>query len=303
MSGPQFQAQQAEPMRRQFPELHPKDQTIKLNRKARIESNWAIDIRECLPFSIRPRVELKKGAKARVGDASVSHELWWNWSVELLRSLEELSTMTATKLPFAQELLQLEVSQRQQNPKHPQRKIVEVLLGDVQRVIDGMRRNQQQRNMNATNGDGDDDDLNTEGNGFIGGGDYHGGNDEYGAAMGGDDSMFADGHGSNATSSPSRQLRGPNLNTLNGVHSFRSPMDGALCEGVGYLPPTTRPVGMELRATEMRARSIRLRAQAQRLEAEALELEADAADFRAQLQHQPGAEQEQHDESAENEEQ
>ena len=153
------------PMRRQFLELHPKDQTIKLNRRARIESNWSCKVQDCLPLHLRPRVELKKGAKARVGDVGVSEEIWWNWSVELLRGLEELSTLTATKIEFAQELLHLEVTSRQQNPKHPQRRICEALLGDVQRVLDGMKRSnilhkaaQNGYRAITTNKEADDDD-------------------------------------------------------------------------------------------------------------------------------------------------
>lgn len=269
------------PVRRQFTELHPKDQTTKLNRKTRIETNWGISIQECLPINIRPRVELKKGAKARVGDIGVAEEVWWNWSVELLRGLEELSTSTASKLGFAQELLTLEVSQRQQNPKHPQRKLAELLLGDVQRVVEGMRRNARGTTMNEA--EGQDDNMEDA----I---DYQ----EDQATQGGveeeterkSSSPFPPVDNSNARQAPAASM------TANGIpmtpgHSmahgalftparptFRTPINGNPNQGLSLLT----------RSTEMRARAVRLRANATRLEAEATDLETDAAEFRAQLE-------------------
>jgi hypothetical protein len=60
------------PRRRAFEELHPRDRTVKTNRRTRIEANWGLSVQECIPMKIRPRVELKKGAKIRVGDIAGS---------------------------------------------------------------------------------------------------------------------------------------------------------------------------------------------------------------------------------------
>lgn len=127
-------------VRRQFEELHPKDQQAKTGKKLHIEKNWDCNIQECLPREIRPRCEIKKGSKARMGDAGLTEEIWWNWSVELLKCLEELSAMTVGNHELAQELLVIAVQERQENPKSTQRKIVELLLGDAQRVCDERRR-------------------------------------------------------------------------------------------------------------------------------------------------------------------
>lgn len=130
---------------REFTDLHPEAQKIKLGRRIRIERNWGCDIQDCLPEEIRPRVEVMKGHKARVGEPGSEEEVWWNWSVELLRALEKWSELTSNKLTFAQEMLRLEVQQRQQNPESVQKKIAELLLGDVQRVVSHTRREKQRR--------------------------------------------------------------------------------------------------------------------------------------------------------------
>ncbi|PSK42582.1 Start control protein cdc10 [Elsinoe australis] len=126
--------------RREFNDLHPKDQQIKQTKKLCIEKNWGTPIDRCLPESIRPRIELKKGAKARVSDPDVDPEVWWNWSVELLKAIEELSSMTEGDLSYACQLLTVEVEERQLNPKSSQRKVSELLLGDVQKVVDEQRK-------------------------------------------------------------------------------------------------------------------------------------------------------------------
>ncbi|KAF2149898.1 hypothetical protein K461DRAFT_35732 [Myriangium duriaei CBS 260.36] len=125
---------------RAFGDLHYKDQQLKQTKKLCIEQNWQCSIEECLPPAIRPRVEVKKGAKARVDDKGVSEEKWWNWSVELLKSVEELSSMTEGELQYAQQLLEIEVELRQNNPRSSQRKILELLLGDAQKVVDEQRK-------------------------------------------------------------------------------------------------------------------------------------------------------------------
>ena len=125
---------------RPFEALHPKDQQIKQTKKLCIEQNWKCKIEECLPPAIRPRVEVKKGAKIRVDIEDTQDEKWWNWSVELLKAVEELSSMTEGELEYAQELFELEVEHRQSNPKSSQRKIIELLLGDAQKVVDEQRK-------------------------------------------------------------------------------------------------------------------------------------------------------------------
>ncbi|KAI5277039.1 hypothetical protein E4T47_00185 [Aureobasidium subglaciale] len=122
-----------------FEELHPRDRKVKTNRRDRIQANWGCDIGLVIPQPIRPRIELKKGAKVRVGDLVGDEEIWWNWSVEVLRSLEELSTMLAGNLPMAQELLLTEVHKRQKDATNPQRKVAELLLGDVQRIAERVK--------------------------------------------------------------------------------------------------------------------------------------------------------------------
>ncbi|TIA24706.1 hypothetical protein D6C80_00024, partial [Aureobasidium pullulans] len=129
-------------IRRKYEELHPRDRNVKQNRRRRIEKNWGCDVQDAIPMRIRPRVELKKGAKIRIGDISGTEEIWWNWSVEVLRSLEELSTMMAGRLTAARELMTLEVQKRQEDGKNPQRKVAEILLGDLQRVVDNVKRHQ-----------------------------------------------------------------------------------------------------------------------------------------------------------------
>ncbi|KAF4548338.1 Hypothetical protein D9617_29g007150 [Elsinoe fawcettii] len=126
--------------RREFSDLHPKDQQIKQTKKLCIEANWHTPIEHCLPARIVPRVEVKKGAKARVDDAEAEPEIWWNWSVELLKAIEELSIMTEGDVGYAKNLLTIEVEGRQQNPRSSQRKVLEVLLGDVQKVVDEQRK-------------------------------------------------------------------------------------------------------------------------------------------------------------------
>lgn len=128
------------PTRRAFNDLHAKDQAVKQAKKMCIEQAWGVKIDDLLPYEIRPRVERRKGAKARMGDIDPGHEAWWNWSCELLRALDELSSLLPNELEYARELLQIEVEHRQANPKSPQRKILELLLGDAQRVVDETRR-------------------------------------------------------------------------------------------------------------------------------------------------------------------
>lgn len=140
-SAPSISAVEASwtPKRRPFDEVHPKDQQIKHTKKLCIEANWRCDILDAVPAEFRPKVEKKKGSKVRVGDPDIHDEHWWNWSVELLKSIDELSSMTTHDHDHAYNLLKVEVEARHMNPKSPQRRILELLLGDVQRVLEEVR--------------------------------------------------------------------------------------------------------------------------------------------------------------------
>lgn len=127
------------PKRRPFDEVHPKDQQIKQTKRLCIEANWRCDILDAVPAEFRPKVEKKKGSKVRVGDPDSHDEHWWNWSVEFLKSIDELSSMTVHDHDHAYNLLKVEVEARHMNPKSPQRRILELLLGDVQRVLEEVR--------------------------------------------------------------------------------------------------------------------------------------------------------------------
>jgi len=298
--------------RRRFEDLHPKDQQIKQSKKLCIEQNWRCKIQHCLPDDIRPRIEIKKGAKARIGDDPVEEEAWWNWSVEILKALEELSSMTMGDLDYSRELLTIEVEHRQQNPKSTQRKILELLLGDVQRVVDDQRKKLAADNAmdtyNELYGPGGapmDYDHSVapmrnrysaieQGNTFIdppqddydmaGGphnalvGDYGitGGNgyDDY-AANGGADMEEPMPHMSSPTLRPSSSAKS---STKAANPTYNMPRAAP-----NQVPQTRQSVVENLKTTEMKARAARLRAEAVRFEAECVALEVKARELREQL--------------------
>lgn len=138
------------PKRRPFEQVHPKDQQVKQTKKLCIEANWRCDILDAVPAEFRPKVEKKKGSKIRMGDPDAHDEHWWNWSVELLKTIEELSSMTTHDHDHAYNLLKVEVEARHMNPKSPQRRIREVLLGDVQRVLEEVRTRLAEANAQDT---------------------------------------------------------------------------------------------------------------------------------------------------------
>jgi hypothetical protein len=275
------------PRRRAFEELHPRDRTVKTNRRTRIEANWGLSVQECIPMKIRPRVELKKGAKIRVGDIAGSEEIWWNWSVELLRGLEELSTMMAGKLGVAQELMIHEVQKRQIDGKNPQRRVAELLLGDIQRVVDNVKRHQADA---AANGQVQQDtnmsniqELDREPGPSVM--EHKGQAQEEESPDYGEERFSPNNMPSYAPEAVYIQEDARQVNitpTRNAPSFINTPTRPA---GVQMPQVSTKQLNESLQvdAMEMRARAKRLRGQAMRLEAEAFDLESEAAIARRAL--------------------
>ena len=292
-------------VRREFHELHPKDQQIKQTKKLCIEKNWEFPVQECLPSEIRPRCEIKKGAKARIGDAEVMEEIWWNWSVELLKALEELSSMTVKDLDYARELLLIEVEQRQGNPKSSQRKIIELLLGDAQRVVD------EQRKRAAAGYDQEEMAADEEGMVLGYGNPYAAmsgraptyGYDDHHMIGNGQDTMLqgmeehtVDGAQGNAFNNfppmpAATQYHSddemPHISMLNVKSQPRSHVRAPAMKS----PRAEASFGVDrqgltehLKTTELKATALRLRSQAVSMEAEAVELEVKARELREQLE-------------------
>ncbi|KAK3718757.1 hypothetical protein LTR37_004976, partial [Vermiconidia calcicola] len=96
------------------PEISAKDERTKMGKRQSIERYWRCPLQEALPAQIRPRLAQLRGPKPRIG-STVPEAPWMKWSVKLLTELERLSSITSGKLVFAQELMTLEVKQRQQD--------------------------------------------------------------------------------------------------------------------------------------------------------------------------------------------
>lgn len=273
---------QTTPKRRKFEELHPRDRNVKTNRRTRIEANWGCEVQDCIPQKIRPRVELKKGAKIRIGDLGSLEEIWWNWSVELLRGLEELSTMMAGKLEIAQELMIHEVQRRQVDSKNPQRRVAELLLGDIQRLVDNIKRHQADEAAKGNH----QQDVNMK---TLEEEEEH--DDEPGPSVDGQEGQVQaqspecaeDGLSPDNTTSPTPAPAYAHNGTpqTNGTSNMKSlSAFGTPTRAAGArMVQTTKHLNESLQVdvAEMRARAARLRGQAMRLEAEALELETVAA--------------------------
>lgn len=268
--------------RRQYGELHAKDQAVKTSKKLQIEANWGVDVQECLPEDIRPKCEIKKGSKARVGDAVIVDEVWWNWSVELLKCIEELSSMTVNDIEYARTLLTIEVNHRHENPKSAQRKIAELLLGDAQRVVDDTRKKANNRANQITYSDNDQiDEMDYSSDPYpvarTGGGtqandmedeEYEG--YEQFANEGAGDYDFSPNpdNGANAADAGRRRASQPQQNP----HGFEA------------LGNTYQSLGDQLKTTELKARAARLRAEAARVEAQATQLEMLAMELRERIE-------------------
>jgi len=261
--------------RRQYEDLHPKDQQIKQTKKLCMEMNWQCGIQECLPEEIRPRVEAKKGAKVRVGDPPAAMEDWWNWSVELLKGLEELSAMTVGDLDYARELLLIEVQQRQSNPKSTQRKILEILLGDVQRVVDEQRK-RTQAEFHASMMDTEEGAMDLS---------YGGANNgNYNNPMHGQITYLED---QAYNFDGDRTIRQP---TVEDEYTHASPTmpvgdNRPFSSSVaGTTNTISSKTGDRLKIAELKARAARLRAEALRCDAEAIEWEVKAQELRDEME-------------------
>ena len=266
--------------RRKFEELHPRDRNVKTNRKTRIEANWGCSVQDCIPMKIRPRVELKKGAKIRVGDIAGSEEIWWNWSVELLRGLEELSTLMAGKPEVAEALMMHEVQKRQSDGRNPQRKVAELLLGDIQRIVDNVKRHQAQAaEIGNDNQQQDPGMMALESEHKPGSsinkqeGEAQVGAPEYSENNFSPENMPSYPPGTAYNHEGTYQA--DNTPQMKALSLINNP---ARLAGV-RMPQSTRDLnaGLQVDAMEMRARAHRLRSQAMRLEAEAFDLESEAA--------------------------
>lgn len=273
--------------RRQYGELHPKDQAVKTSKRLQIESNWGVDIQECLPPAIRPKCELKKGSKARVGDAILVDEVWWNWSVELLKCVEELSSMTVNDIEYARTLLSIEVGARQENPKSTQRKIAELLLGDAQRVVDDTRRKANTRAATQGPNHGVYQDNNQ-----VDAMEYQ--SDPYSTFRNGNNGQME--HVNGGQDYEDEQYTGQGSGNGNGDYGF-SPDNGS--GGYPFSPPNGRampehsyetmrdnPMSLsdQLKMTELKARVARLKAEAARVEAQATQLELMARELRERVE-------------------
>ncbi|TIA61115.1 hypothetical protein D6C83_03142, partial [Aureobasidium pullulans] len=283
-------------VRRKYEELHPRDRNVKQNRRRRIEKNWGCELQDAIPMRIRPRIELKKGAKIRIGDISGNEEIWWNWSVEVLRSLEELSTMMAGRLTVARELMILEVQKRQEDGKNPQRKVAEILLGDLQRVVDNVKR--QQAAEYAKMGAKQQLDIDMESFQQLPVEDSHGTKKEeqgqgQGQSQGQDHGrspeLDEDGPFPNIPSpTPDSAYMGKGASQHNKLPNMSrhklsgDPADQPLVRGQLNIKDLNASLGL-LDVSEMRIRAKRLRTVAMRLEAEAFEMEADLAMARQAL--------------------
>ncbi|KAI5204181.1 hypothetical protein E4T39_03726 [Aureobasidium subglaciale] len=265
-----------------FEELHPRDRKVKANRRDRIQANWGCDIGLVIPQAIRPRIELKKGAKVRVGDLVGDEEIWWNWSVEVLRSLEELSTMLAGNLPMAQELLITEVNKRQKDPTNPQRKVAELLLGDVQRIAERVKI-QQAKEAAMAGSEQQDVDMKS----FQELPHEHGSIDKEVGGEAQPQVQYLEpseaGSSSNIMTSPhvkythnrrvSHQTN-KNMNNMEALPRLTPPPHS--CGPRQTLSTEQINAGLDIDVAEIRARAKQLRAQAMRLEAEAMELQYQA---------------------------
>ncbi|KAI5212812.1 hypothetical protein AUEXF2481DRAFT_41744 [Aureobasidium subglaciale EXF-2481] len=277
-------------IRRQFEELHPRDRKVKTNRRDRIQANWGCDIGLVIPQPIRPRIELKKGAKVRVGDLVGDEEIWWNWSVEVLRSLEELSTMLAGNLPMAQELLLTEVHKRQKDATNPQRKVAELLLGDVQRIAERVKIEQAKEAAMTGSGQQDLDIKNSQETPREHGAGAKEEKEEAKAQVQAQVRAQAQyrepsetGSSSNIMASPHvkhaydrRHIRQSNSSMNNMELSTLSTPRTHRFGPRQNLSTQQSSVGLEIDVAEIRVRAKQLRAQAMRLEAEAMELQHEA---------------------------
>ena len=118
-----------------------KDQRDKERKAHLVELNWGCRVQDSVPADIRPHGDSTK-RKATLSDGISLPELpWQRWSSDLLNQLQKLSSMTKGKLAFAQELMTLEVRQRQEDMMNPRKTFAEVLRSDLERINKDLKDN------------------------------------------------------------------------------------------------------------------------------------------------------------------
>jgi hypothetical protein len=120
-----------------------------------VELDWGCRVQESTPADIRPRGGSIR-RKATVSDGRPLPELpWQDWSLDLLTQLEKLSSVTKGKLAFAQELMILEVRQRQDDAMNKMKSSAEILRSDLERINKDLR---EQKSVEPV----EDDDISGE---------------------------------------------------------------------------------------------------------------------------------------------
>ena len=135
--------------------IHSKNKQYKERKGHLVELNWGCRVQESIPADIRPRGGSVR-RKATVADGTLLPELpWQDWSLDLLTQLEKLSSATQGKMAFAQELMILEVRQRQDDVMNRLKSSAEILRSDLERI------NKDLRQQNSV-GPVEDDDISSE---------------------------------------------------------------------------------------------------------------------------------------------
>lgn len=123
-----------------------------------IELNWGCCVQDSVPADIRPRGNSIK-RKATLSDGASLPELpWQRWSLDLLTQLEKLSSFTKGKLVFAQELMTLEVRQRQDDIMNTRKSFAEILRSDLERINKDFRENKSVEPIEEDDNSDEDDD-------------------------------------------------------------------------------------------------------------------------------------------------
>ncbi|CZT15369.1 uncharacterized protein RCC_01232 [Ramularia collo-cygni] len=133
------------------------DQKSKLKRRREIESRWNCDIRDCMPLEIRPRVAAmgRGAAKAKIRE-NVPVKPWWQCSVRFLTKLGKIAEMTVDDLDYAQDLMTLEVEERQRR-MGASSSVAEIVLQDLDCIIKALPKTHQTGNQKTPSIYSDDD--------------------------------------------------------------------------------------------------------------------------------------------------
>jgi hypothetical protein len=197
--------------------------------------------------------------------------------------------MMAGKLGVAQELMIHEVQKRQIDGKNPQRRVAELLLGDIQRVVDNVKRHQAdaaskgqiQQDTNMSN----IQELDREPGPSVM--EQEGQAQEEESPDYGEERFSPNNMPSYAPEAVYIQedARQVNITPTRNAPSFINTSTRPAGVQMLQMPQSTKQLNESLQvdAMEMRARAKRLRGQAMRLEAEAFDLESEAAIARRAL--------------------